>query len=196
MTSPLFLAAWATAPTWSLREAALLLHGHDPDREDVPIGEKIKTPVSQTYYWLKKEYITGQLTAVAGTDDEPRFGPGTIIRRRLAKRYHVSPKLHEAWENGGHLSGNASQAEMAFYHYRLAAQTIWQDHPEITLDEMAQLLAQLPHYTGTDVIPPRAPETIKGKYLTGISPRHRGRPSKKEPTGDINLAAVAQKIAA
>jgi hypothetical protein len=196
MTSPVFLSAWATAPTWSLREAALLLYGHDPDREDVPIGEKIKTPVSQAYYWLIKEYKNGQLVAVGGTADEPRFGPGSVIRRRLEKRYHVDRNLREAWENGGQLSGNAAQAATAFYHYRLAAQTIWQTNPKITLDEMAQLLAQLPNYTGTDVFPPRAPETIKGKYLTGISPRHRGRPSKKEQTEHVDLAAVAQKIAA
>ena len=196
MTAPSFISAWATAPTWSYYEAALLIHGHDPDREDVPVGAHVKTRASQTYFWLKKEYIAGNLTAVAGTADKPRFGPGTIIRRRIEKNYYIYPKLRESWENGGHPKGSEDQATLALHNYRLAAQIIWHAYPGVTLDQMAQLLARLPNYTGTMVLPPRSPETIKGKYLTGTSPRHRGRPSNGESAPDVDLASVAQKIAA
>ena len=85
--------------TWSLEEAAHLVRDVNPVTQSVVLSDVSSHPVSLTYFWLKKEYLKGDLMRVSGNEENPRFSPGTLMRRLETKDQFVSPivrKLYDA----------------------------------------------------------------------------------------------------
>lgn len=98
------------------------MNEQDPLSAGIEISPQSTSPVSKTYYWLKKEYDRGRLWKVAGTDDDPRFSPGTLMRRLVEKRHKVSPRLLRANEKQGQVTGPHRINLEAVVIYRRAAE--------------------------------------------------------------------------
>ena len=153
MTDRQFLESWVLQATWSIEEAAFLANEQDPLSSGIEISPHYASPVSKTYYWLKKEYDRGRLWKVAGTDDDPRFSPGTLMRRLVEKGRKISPRLLRANEKQGQVTGPHEINLRAVVEYRKAAHQLWGRHPNLTLDQAADVLTGLPSHM-TAVAPP------------------------------------------
>ena len=194
MTNRHFLDSWVLQATWSIREAAYLVNEQDPLSSDIEISPHYASPVSKTYYWLKKEYDRDRLLMVAGTDDEPRFSPGTLIRRLVEKGRKISPRLLRANEKQGQVTGPHQINLEAVVVYRKAAHQLWSRHPNLTLDHAADVLTGLPSHMTSVALPTRSPVTIKN-YLKGLSPNRAGRPRKSSTVmEEIDLAEIVKNM--
>jgi len=190
-----FFDYWAAMATWSIKEAAYLVNNLDPLKSEVTISPTSPSPVSKAYFWLMKEYKKGNLTQVAGSDREPRFSPGTLIRRLKEGLKLKIPKLLEAkYGSPGQWHPSHKQSAMAKYVYRAAAKLIWDNRPSVKLSEMAELLTGLPMHKTNVALPTRSHVTIRN-YLKGMSPNKAGRPQKhQQELPPIDLAAIAKKL--
>ena len=193
MTTDNFIEAWAFKATWSIREAAYLVNEQDPLCSEIEISDKFTNTVSKTYYWLMKEYLKGSLTKVAGTDDVPRFSPGTLMRRLSEKGHSVSSRIQTAYDNRGHTTGPHRINREATPIYRMAAKLGWDQNPKATLSQMADALTWLPSYMTSTALPSRSPVTIKN-YLKGLSPNGPGRPKGGTSPVEIDLAKIVKNM--
>ena len=193
MTAHKFIESWVFLATWSIREAAYLVNELDPLCSGIEISAKFANPVSKTYYWLKKEYLTGNLTKVAGTDDEPRFSPGTLMRRLSEKGHSVPSRIQTAYDNRGQTTGPHKINLEATPIYRMAASLIWDQYPTVTLWQMADVLSGLRSYMTSSALPSRMPVTIR-KYLKGLSPNKPGRPKGGTDPVEVDLAEIGKNM--
>ena len=194
MTGHQILESWAFQATWSIREAAYLVNEQDPLSSNIEILATSTSPVSQTYYWLRKEYEKGNLIKVDGTDEEPRFSPGTLMRRLIEEGRHVSSRIQSVYDNRGKIKGPHKINLEAILVYRKAAKLIWDQHPKLTLSHMAKVLTGLPSHMTSSALALRSRVTIKN-YLKGLSPNKPGRPPKGSTnTKEIDLAEIVKNM--
>jgi hypothetical protein len=179
-----YLDMYAKMATWSLEEAALLVNNLNPMLEELTFD-----PASYAYYWLRKEHEKDLNSVTTGQDGEPRFSPGTIVRRLLKKGKYVSPMLRKA------LDRVARDSTYCKARYLKAAALILQDHPNLPLTVVAEYLEDLPRHVEGVPLPRRSAVTIR-KYLRNSGHHHvAGRPPKAVSTAVlVDLAKVAKKI--
>ena len=84
--------------SWSLKEAAHLVHEINPNTNPVELKGTSDHPVDRTYVWLKKEYGKGRLYAAMGDAENPRFSPGTLMRHMVEKKRFVSAKVRRIYD--------------------------------------------------------------------------------------------------
>ena len=87
-----------------------------------------------------KEYAKGDLVKAGGTDVEPKFSPGTLMRRLVEKGYPVSSRIQSAYDKKGHFRGPHTINLEAIVDYRRAAKLIWDQYPKLTIPQMADVL--------------------------------------------------------
>ena len=152
--------------TWSLEEAAHLVHEFNPDTNPVELSETSSDPVCRTYYWLKKEYGNGRLYNVSGTELEPRFSPGTLMRHLEEKNHYVSKVV---WNIYGAAHGQKQDTKSSAYYreiYVNTAKLIWAEQPNRHTTYVVENLIDLPRHFTKFYLPTYAKSTIR-KWLRG-----------------------------
>lgn len=84
--------------TWSLEEAAHLVHAVNPVTQPVKLSDRSKDPVARTFFWLKKEYEKDRLFSIAGDEQTPRFIPGTLMRHMEDKGRFISKVVRNMYD--------------------------------------------------------------------------------------------------
>jgi len=191
MTGHKFIESWAFVATWSIQQAAYLVNEQDPLSSSIEISDTSTSPVSKTYYWLMKEYAKGNLVRAGGTDVEPKFTPGTLMRRLVEKGHPVSSRIQSAYDNRGQTKGPHKINLEAKLIYRMAATLGWDQNPKATLSQMADALTWLPSYMTSTALPSRSPVTIKN-YLKNLSRNGPGRPKGGTSSVAIDLAKIVK----
>ena len=188
-----FIASWASKATWSIREAAYLVNKLDPMLQEIEISETSFSPVSKVFYWLKKEYKRGKLYRVGGTDEEPRFSPGSLLRDLNSRGSHICKIPDQLWHNYHEpekVFGPHKINLQSVPYYRGAALAIWSIHSHLTKPEVADMLTNLPKLVSDIRLAPWSAVTI-ANHLKGLSPNKAGRPPKKSgPVPKIDLAEI------
>jgi hypothetical protein len=180
-------------PTWSLCEAAYFAHNLNPAEFECPPDEKEPTPQGVTYRWLIKEYKNGGLTVTGGDRQNPRFCPGTLLRRLKNKGKPFNELVLVAHKNPKKMKGPSTQNSDAKFDYIHAAEEIRKIHPKLRKGQLSELLTQLPHYKPG--VPIRRKTTIHKKYLKALGPDLHGRPKVDElDLPRINWLDIVSKI--
>lgn len=195
MISDQKLDEWCETSTWTIKEAAFLINGYDPADTKVEISPSSKHPVSQTYYWLRKEEGQGKLFAVTDKKGEQSYSPGTLMRRLKKKKKGVKEKVFAAYELKSKHVGPHNQSVDAKATYRAAAEEAWKEIPNLTSQDLADVLTELPKYLQDHSLANRSTSTIR-KYIKNLSPMPSGRP-KTGSTADpsqVNLLKIASQI--
>lgn len=82
---PYFKIKNAFQATWTLKQAAYLLLGDDPENPKSKIGTEATNEVSNLYYWLKEKHLKGEVLAQVKPnpfrkDKKPkRFSPDQLF---------------------------------------------------------------------------------------------------------------------
>lgn len=181
--------------SWSMEEAAHLVHETNPETNPVKLEGTTSDPIDRTYIWLKKEYGKNRLYAVIGKDvDSPRFSPGTLMRHMKKNKRFVSSKVQKIYNVAHGLPGAAGLSAEARKIYLDAADLIWQQLPDLPAARMAKMLTDLPEYFPMNQLPRYAEGTIR-KWLKGRGPGKPGRPSKTALGNESpNLDEIASKL--
>jgi hypothetical protein len=192
MNKPEELMKYVLKATWSLEEAAHLVHERDPEISHVEINEHSTNPVCKTYFWLKKEYEKGRLHLLAGCESGPRFSPGTLMRHLKEHGHYVAASVRRLYDTSHGIPGPKLSSEKVRETYRAAASFIWQQCPNLPKVQMSNLLVGLPQVWTKGYLPSYASGTIR-KWLKDIGPSQPGRPKKisdDEPIPDLKLVAA------
>ena len=181
--------------TWSLEEAAHLVHEVNPDTNPMKLSETSSDPVSKTYYWLKKEYGRGRLYNVSGTELEPRFSPGTLMRHLDKNGRYVSKVVWDFYNAANAQKRDTSSSKHDRKVYIKAAKLIWAEHPLRPALTVAEDLVGLPLYFTNNYLGTYDKATIR-KWLRGLGPRKVGRPKKGgvAETGSSDLKKILQAL--
>ena len=180
--------------TWSLQEAAHLVHGVNPVKDTVEISETSSHSVSRTYFWLRKEFIKGRLTQVGGDAASPRFSPGTLMRHLNDKGRFVSPEIRQMYDAAHGQWGPKGLVAEAKGHYLRAAELFWKDDPDMPSARVAEVLVNLPSEFSKNYLPRFAVSTIR-KWLRGKGPGKPGRPrSGGKKSVEPDLGKIAKKV--
>jgi hypothetical protein len=186
------LMQYVLKATWSLQEAAHLVHERDPVNSHVEIDENSTNPVCKTYFWLKKEYEKDRLHLLAGSKSDPRFSPGTLMRHLEQHGHHVSASVRKLYDASHGTPGPKLSSGEAKEIYRAAALYIWQQCPNLPAAQMGDLLVGLPQVWTKGYLPSYGSGTIR-KWVMDIGPGKPGRPKKisdDEPIPDLKLVAA------
>ena len=179
--------------TWSLEEAAHLVHSVNPLKNPVDLEETSGAPVSITFFWLKKEFGKDRLFRIGGDDATPRFSPGTIMRHLKEKGHHVSGRVWRMYNAAHARIGKSSIIPDSRKVYMDAAELIWAEYPNRTASAVAKDLARLPQEFSKNKLDWVSPETIR-KWLTGLGRGKKGRPKggQSQDAGEPDIVRIAQ----
>ena len=179
--------------TWSLEEAAHLVHTVNPVTQPVELSEISIKPVARTYFWLKKEFGKDRLYAIGGDEQTPRFSPGTIMRHMEAEGRFISKEVRDTYNAAhGHpgLAGTYSDSKRIYLE---VAELIWKIHPDKPAAQVANELVDLPDKYSKRELRPYAASAIR-KFLNGKGPGKVGRPrTGKKNTDKIDIGVLAAK---
>ena len=192
MNKPEELMKYVLKATWSLEEAAHLVHERNPVILPIEIDENLANPVCKTYFWLKKEYERKRLFRLAGSESDPRFSPGTLMRHLEDHGHFVSAHVRKVYDASHGTPGPKLSSGEAKDIYRSVAKIIWKQCPNLTSAQMGKLLVDLPQHFAKRYLPSYASGTIR-KWLKGRGPGKPGRPKKisdDEPIPDLKLVAA------
>ncbi|MBT3786826.1 MAG: hypothetical protein HN725_18300 [Alphaproteobacteria bacterium] len=181
--------------TWSLEEAAHLVHSINPIANPIALEENSVAPVSRTFYWLKKEFGRNRLYQIAGDDSSPRFSPGTIMRHLEERGHLVSPPVRHIYDAAHGHFGMSNVLPDPKEIYIAAAKLIWLDYPDRPSSKIAKDLVGLPQFFSKNTLQWVPKETIR-KWLTGLGPRKKGRPRLNQ-TSEANkpdIRAIGKKL--
>lgn len=181
--------------TWSLEEAAHLVHEINPKTNPVELTCKSNHPVDRTYAWLKKELKNGHISPLLNDAGTPRFSPGTIMRRLEEKDHYVSKKVRRIYDAAHGHAGTASVFGEAKEIYLTAADLIWEQSPGLPAAVVAKILHnELPSYFTKNYLPVYAEATIR-KWLKGKGPGKPGRPPKNAATSGLpDIKKIVSKL--
>ena len=178
--------------TWSLEEAAHLVHERDPVNSPVEIDENSTDPVCKTYFWLKKESDRERLCRLGGSKSDPRFSPGTLMWHLKDHGHFVSAPVRKLYDASHGTPGPRLSSSEAREIYQAAAQLIWQQCPNLPKVQMSDLLVDFPQAFTKGYLPSYGSGTIR-KWLKDKRPSKSGRPKKitdDEPIPDLKLVAA------
>jgi hypothetical protein len=187
---------WAKTATWTIKDAAMLVCGLDPASwQDLTFEPQSTAPASRVFFWLIKEFTKGTLNKVTEEDGEPRFSPGTLVRRvRERGKFKISTRLESAMDRAESAPGPGKVNQEGVEKYQRVAGYIWADHPNISAVKMAERLETLPSFVKSEKLPSMSCATIR-RYLKGLGPHRAGRPPKDQPVDEhIDLAEYAKRI--
>jgi hypothetical protein len=136
MNKPEELMKYVLKATWSLEEAAHLVHERDPEISHVEINEHSTSPVCKTYFWLKKEYEKGLLHRLSGSESDPRFSPGTLMRHLKDQGHFVSAPVRKIYDASHGTPGPKLSSGEAKDIYRSTARIIWKQDPNLPAAQM------------------------------------------------------------
>lgn len=181
--------------TWSLEEAAHLVHGVNPAKHPVDLSDETSTdPVCRTYFWLKKENGRERLYRVGGDEENPRFSPGTLMRHLSKNRHYVSREVLRIYDTAHGQRGDKALMAEAREIYRTAAALIWKDDPALPAARVAELLSNLPNEFTKNWLAPVTIGTIR-KWLRGRGPGRVGRPpSRGKEVAEPDLGKIAEEL--
>ena len=92
------LITYIKQSTWSLQEAAYLVHGKIPGASPSDMSPVSSEPTSATYHWLKKKCDDGLIHPAIPDKDNPRFTPGTIFRFMEKKKRRFSKSVRNIYD--------------------------------------------------------------------------------------------------
>jgi len=189
------LAVLVVQATWSIEEAAHLVHGVNPETASVVLSETSKDPVARTYFWLMKEYGKERLFAVSQATGEPRFSPGTLMRHLEEATHAVAPHVRRIYDAAHGNFGQSKHVPEPKEVYLAAAMLIWEDAPDLPKSVVAAKLVNLPSLIQARYLKRVSEETIR-KWLRGQGPDQQGRPTKQQAEGrkDVDLETIAKKL--
>ncbi len=181
--------------TWSLKEAAHLVHSVNPVKNPAVIVDTSDDPVSRTFYWLKKEFEKDRLYPIGDDDENPRFSPGTLMRHLEEKGHYVSPGVRHMYDAAHGHYGMSSINSDTREVYVSAADLIWEDDPDRPAATVAKELIDLPNFFTKYRLLRPSPDTIR-KWLRGRGPGKKGRPKggKSSNAGKPDIAAIGKKL--
>ena len=161
--------------TWSIKEAAHIVHGKIPSKNPNTPSETSSDAVSRTYYWLKKEFEKGRLHPIGEDEKNPRFSPGTIMRHMEEKNHYVSQKVLKVYASAHSHQAPMGWSPKAKKIYIDAAKLAWKENPDLLAAHMAKFLIDLPNYFHKHYLPSYGESTLR-KLLRGLGPGKVGRP--------------------
>ncbi len=180
--------------TWSLEEAAHLVHAVNPVTQPVKLSDRSKDPVARTFFWLKKEYEKDRLFSIAGDEQTPRFIPGTLMRHMEDKGRFISKVVRNMYDVAHGHPGLKGLDPSEKPIYLEAAKLIWKDHPDFPAAHVAHILTELPTKFTKHQLLRYTPGTLR-KWLRGKGPGKVGRPSsKKKALEKPDISKLAAKL--
>jgi hypothetical protein len=180
--NPYFKIRYAFHPTWTLKEAAHLLSGYDPDNSDFEITPTSGNRVSTLFHWLQPLQYNGQLNNVDfGWKQLPRFNVEQIFECMKTGGREYDEELFAArqliW---GKKAKPQIDGRVIKIIYRHAAKLMWDKHPSLHIPQVSEhlvgLVDKLNAKYGTALNPNYASD-IAG-FLKGESPHDKGAPTK------------------
>jgi hypothetical protein len=189
------ISEWCAKASWSINEAAYLVHECDPHTPDVRIDIKSSDPVSKTHTWLCKELQKGRLHPISKPGDEERFSPGTLMRHLRNHDRFVSPKVLNTYSSRSANPGPDQRHEATRHMFRAAARLIWDEHPQATAKQVSKAFVPLPKHVGHTTMKVVSEATIR-RYIKGISRRSPGRPKAEHVVDvEVDLEELSKKLA-
>lgn len=192
------LEEWARKATWTIPEAACLVHEEAPGPLEIETAFTSTDDISGTYAWLLKEFKYHNLNSIGEVDGEPVFSPGTLMRRLKENKRHVSKNIWKAYNQAHKQKTNPFGAhplnKMADKVFREAARLAWEKYPDLRAEELSNLLSYLPSHMHNIALPRWSPKTIS-HHISELNPNGPGRPRMTdEPKPVLDLAEIAAKI--
>ena len=180
--------------TWSIKEAAHIVHGKIPSKNPNTPSETSSDAVSRTYYWLKKEFEKGRLHPIGEDEKNPRFSPGTIMRHMKEKKRHVSQEVLNVYDSAHSHQAPRGLNPKTKKIYIDAAKLAWKENPDLIAADMAKFLLNLPnHYTKKYLL--HYAESTLRKLLRGLGPgKVGGPPSTSTKSVQPDWAKVVTKL--
>lgn len=178
---PYFMIRWARKPSWTLKEAACLSCGLDPEDEGLPvISLEAENQVSRQFGWLLNKAKKGVIQSIGMKGNDELFHCGTIIRACQESKPHprdfhplMAIALNHMYQAPAGISAHDKVDRPV---YRRAGEVIKDKHPELRLNAIAKSLEALPVYYNKGNyghISQREASTIIG-YLKGLPSPLRG----------------------
>lgn len=186
-----FKLCYAFHSTWTLKQAAYLLLGYDPEKSAYRIGKDEANEVSRFYFWLKERADDGELyPQIQGNPfykpkKPARYNPDQFFALMEQHKKEYEPLIckirHLIMKNkkeNKKLLGSVNKLL-----YQRAASFIWDKNPKATIGEVSETLVNLPNKLRENY-----PDLNLGNktideisaYLKGNSPRKKGAPKKED----------------
>lgn len=145
---PYYKIKYMQTPTWSLREAAYILSGEDPNNPISEIAHNYPNYPSKIYYWLKNKQNKSELYPSTTVEGIEYFNTGSILRLiNSENKFKMDDDLNKLW-NSMYSPPEETAKKRSFSNsvYRRAAEIIFDKYPKATRMDVATILVELPKH--------------------------------------------------
>ena len=171
------LIRYLKQPSWSLEEAAHLVHGKIPGTSPSDMSPVSSETTSATHLWLKGQFDRGRLYSVDGDQVNPRFLPGTILRFMEKRKRRFSKQVRNIYDAIYSETVPREMWRVARDLYVSVAEQIWNQFPDMPAAQVSIHLEDLHGLLPQPDLPMPTLDTIR-KWLRHKGPRKAGRPNK------------------